>query len=236
MIRAAARLAAVCVVGFMPGPLAGQGRLISAHARADLTPTGGPTLVIDYTVAGDPGAATVPLVGLAFGGARFRDVRATAASLGELDVSLEARTDGRLVGGVALPAGLAAGEPFSFSLSYEIEGATEREGGLTLHRLPILAVGWPPDEALPETFTVEALVADGLTVYESFPSGMRASGREGAAQRYRLALPVIPALVSLRTSRGSPPLNTLPRALNLLVIVLLAGFALLGWRHLRETA
>ncbi|MEE8148782.1 MAG: hypothetical protein V3T24_14340, partial [Longimicrobiales bacterium] len=101
VIRAAAHLAAVCVVGFMPGPLAGQGRLISAHARADLTPTGGPTLVIDYTVAGDPGAATVPLVGLAFGGARFRDVRATAASLGDLDVSLEARTDGRLVGRVA---------------------------------------------------------------------------------------------------------------------------------------
>ena len=212
-------------------PLVAQGRLVSAYARVDLTSIGGASVAIDYTVMIEGPRARVPLEGLVFGGARFTEIVAHAA-WGELSVSLRVDDDGRVIATVGIPRDRFAAGPFSFTLSYELDGTEEWNGMLTLYEVPILAVAWPSAEAVPETFTVEATVGEGQTVYESFPSGMRAIDPDGGQQRYRLALPVMPALVSLRTSRGSPPLGTLPRALDLFVLVLLAGCGVLAWRQL----
>ncbi len=148
-------------------------------------------------------------------------------------MSLSVVGDSRVVGEVAIPLIRAAGRPFTFELVYQVEGAKEGDGKLALYRIPILAVAWPPEEALPETFTVVVEVSDTLTVYESFPSGLREVETALGVPRYRLSLPVIPALVSLRTSRGPPPAGTLPRFLDLFVLLLLAGVGALGWRRLR---
>jgi len=225
-------LATFAALALGPGQLTAQGRLISAEAFSDLTVGDIPSVAIDYTIVPDERGGTVPVEGLAFGGARIMDVRAFALGR-ELDVSLSVVGGSRIVGEVAIPLNRVAGQPFSFQLVYRVEGAEERDGTLTLYRLPILAVAWPSEEALPETFTVVVEVSDTLTVYESFPSGLREVETAVGAPRYRLSLPVMPALVSLRTSRGPPPTGTLPRVLDLFVLVLLAGFGALGWRRLR---
>jgi len=231
-VKRAPCLTVLAVLALGPGQLTAQGRLISADAYSDLTVGGAPSVAIEYTIVTEKSGGAVPVEGLAFGGARITEVHAFAMGR-ELDVSLRVVGDSRVVGEVALPLNRAAGQPFTFELVYRVEGAEERDGRLTLYRLPILAVSWPPDEVLPETFTVVVEVSDTLTVYESFPSGLREVGTAVGVPRYRLSLPVIPALVTLRTSRGPPPTGTLPRVLDLLVLVLLAGGGVLGWRWLR---
>lgn len=231
-VKRAPCLTVLAALALGPAQITAQGRLISADAYSDLTVGDAPSVAIEYTIVPDESGGTVPVEGLAFGGARITDVHAFAMGR-ELDVSLRVVGDRRVVGEVAIPLKRAAGQPFTFQLVYRVEGAEERHGRLTLYRLPILAVAWPSEEALPETFTVVAEVSDALTVYESFPSGLREVGTAGGAPRYRLSLPVIPALVSLRTSRGPPPAATLPRVLDLFVLVFLAGFGVLGWRRLR---
>lgn len=218
-----------------PTVLAAQGNLVSARAHVDLTGHGPPSLRIEYVVTWEGPPEDVPLEGLAFGGARASGVRALAGGR-ELDVSLRESRRGRISGEVAPPLDVEPGRPFRFTLHYRVEGAEEHDGSRTLIRLPVLAVAWPSEQALAETFTVDLVVADSLTVYESFPSGMRAIEGPPRARRYALDLPVVPALVSVRASSTAMPLATLPLALDALVLALLAGFGMLGWRRLGDAS
>ncbi len=71
-------LATVAALALGPGRLTAQGRLISAEAFSDLTVEDIPSVAIDYTIVPDESGGTVPLEGLAFGGARITNVRAFA--------------------------------------------------------------------------------------------------------------------------------------------------------------
>jgi hypothetical protein len=99
--------------------------------------------------------------------------------------------------------------------------------------VPVLNVALPPEAASPGLFHAELRLPSGWRVAEGFPTGLRAAE---AADVWTVELAVVPAVVSLRArtdGRWRPALKDL---LDVAALVLVAGFSLMGWRHLRADA
>ena len=73
-----------------------------------------------------------------------------------------------------------------------------------------------------------------LCIYGSFPTGIVLEESTDGRSRYAVELQVVPALLTLRTSVGEPPLLTTARLMDGAVIVTLLVFAISGWRYLRR--
>jgi hypothetical protein len=171
----------------------------------------------------------VPLAGLLFGDAEISSVQVSIAGT-ESPVPITHRPGERMRASV--PLGITALDegPISFVLRYEVSGAAPSAGVREL-RVPVLAVMWPPAEALPGIFRAELLLAPGLTVLGSFPADLREAEAGG---RYVTELPVLPALLSLRVTDGGGRLRVIT-ILNTAVLVLLGVVLVGGWRYLKGT-
>ncbi len=207
--------------------LSAQSHLLEGRAVVHVDGAGA-SVEIDYRVQSDGSATAVPLEGLAFRPTSIEGVRVMVDGAPAL-FDLRTGSAGRLTSDVAIAPG-RAGE-IGMRLTYRVSGAVEGEDPVRL-RVPILAVGWPPEEGLPGTFQAEVSLPEGLSVYESFPSGLRSTG----SGRYQFDLPAAPALLSMRATLGDrAPLGGLVRVLDAMVLLVLLILVGAGWRHFRET-
>lgn len=210
----------------------GQEHLVSAKARVDFSNGDPAQVTITYVVRPAPGTDAVPLAGLLFGGVELRSVRVRVAG-STAPIVLDRTDAGRVTGSIPL-LGSALGEmAISLVVSYEVMGASSEAEGVLDARVPILAVTWPPAEALPGTFTAEVLLPGGLTVFESFPADLREAGEAGDVVRYVTELPVLPSLLSIRAAEGGRLLTT-TTLMDVAVLILLGSVALMGWAYLRR--
>jgi hypothetical protein len=229
----------------MPISVVGQSRLIEGSARIDATSMDRVRVELDYVVevnepdqGGGEGPAglrevSIPLEGIAFRPTEIESVTVRVSNGASTPMVLESSEAGRLIGAVPLPAGTVG--RVEFHLSYDVRSAVEGDDPYRI-RVPVLAVGWPPAEALPGVFTAEALLVGGLKVFESFPSGLEKSEVVGTVGRFTLDLPAIPALISMRATAGRIPFGGIIRILDGLVLLTLVATAIIGFRYLRATA
>jgi hypothetical protein len=111
---------------------------------------------------------------------------------------LDVDPSGMLVGTVPLPAPARPDDVVVLRLRYRVvrEGTATGAGPV---RVPMLAVPWPPAEALPGTFSARVDLPAGTRLEEGFPASW--AGEAAAPDdlaRYRAELPVLPAFVSFR--------------------------------------
>ena len=231
------RIGLVMVLCFSGGASesSGQEHLVSARARADFTRGDRVQVAITYVVRVTPESREVPLAGLLFG----VDVSTVQVSIAGTDAPIEVTFSpgGRMSGSVPLGASAVDDGPVSFVLRYEVsEGAAATSGPREL-RAPILAVMWPPAEAVPGIFSAEVLLPPELTVLGSFPADFREAEDVGEAggRGYVAELPVLPALLSLRVTEGGGRLG-ITTLLDVAVLVLLGAVVVGGWRYLRGNA
>jgi hypothetical protein len=178
------------------------------------------------------GAHAVTVAALAFAPATFSDVevivegRASPLAL-EPGAGLGAH---KLGGTVPLPAG--AGDTIAFDIRYAVvlPASAGRESRI---RLPVVAVMWPPAEALPGTFAVTLDVRADAHIRGAFPSLLRETALTSAARSYGADMQVVPSMIAFDLGGGDPPRLTLEAMLDAGVIALLLLFAVLGWRHVR---
>ena len=218
---------------------------MSARALADFTGGDRVQVAITYVVQATPQSREVPLAGLLFGGVDLSSVQASIAGT-EAPVEITRSPGGRMR--ASIPLGTAAGgeDPVSFVLSYEVSEATAPSPGVRELRVPVLAVMWPPAEAVPGIFSAEVLLPSELSVLSAFPADFRevggGRGSVGAGERdgvdrgrtYVTELPVLPSLLSLRVTEGGRRLG-ITTILDAAVLALLGAVLLGGWRYLRRT-
>ncbi len=182
------------------------------------------------------GAPAVPFTALRFGETRAANVRAFVGDR-ELSFRTAPAAGSRLDGRVELPPGSSAVERLRLRLVYEVLPEPDLAAERFTLALPLLVVGWPPAETRPETFAATVHLPAGIALHAAFPSQIapgESVERTAGGGTYRLALPVVPALIRLRAGSGEPPLLTAERAVDAVAVALLLGLAAAGWRRLRE--
>ncbi|MCA9736581.1 MAG: hypothetical protein R3E98_10855 [Gemmatimonadota bacterium] len=97
--------------------------------------------------------------------------------------------------------------------------------------VPLFVPGTGVGAVAADFFTAEIRLASNTRLVESFPSGFRADG-EG---RYRLDLSTMPALVRVRARPADASALTGVGVFEALVVAVIAGVGMLGWRHLRRS-
>lgn len=125
-----------------------------------------------------------------------------------------------------------AADGATVTLTYRVTGAVERSGAAVRIRLPVLVVDLPPEQGGGPVFHASVRIPEGWSVSGGFPSGL-AGTAEGA---WETDLAVVPALVSLRGRSDGAWRPGLPEVLDVLALVVIFGFGLVGWRHLRDVA
>ncbi len=126
-------------------------------------------------------------------------------------------------------------EDIEVTLSYTVRNATVEDDDRLRVVIPVLAVDWPPAEALPGTFRARVQLPLDAVAYEAFPTptgGLARAGTDPGSSE--LELSVLPAYVSLRATRGQAPLLSVPRATDTLLVLLLLGLGALGWSKLQR--
>lgn len=199
------------------------------NALVDLTPDDGSALV-RLEVELTPGDGDIGLKLLGFGGAVVDEVQVGEADA--LRIAL-APSGGSLVTGTVPAAELArvfTGDLIVFH--YTVRGATVIDDGAARVHVPVLTVDAPLATDASDVFRSHVLVPMTWSVREGFPTTIRAAA-EGA---YEVALAVPPAVISIRARTDGRWLPGAPLLLDALAGVLLLGFAIVGWRHLRMVA
>ncbi len=216
--------AALCLAG----PAAAQTTVRSARLTADLAPDDdGAAVRVEYVLAVD-GASPLRFELLGFGHATTEGFR-----IGDRETGTPIRLDaesGSLRAAV-FSLGIGADESeFSFVAYYFIAQAVERTGdGVRVH-LPVLTLALPPEASKLDVFHAEVRLPESWRVSEGFPTGLRRRP-DGA---YEVDLPVVPSVVSLRARADGAWRPGLPLVLDVLAGLLLLGFGVVGWRHLRK--
>ncbi len=118
-------------------------------------------------------------------------------------------------------------------LSYSIERAVEEDEGRLHVRVPVLNGPSAPDPGSGGGFEARLLLPPGWDLSEGFPSGLRPAGPTGV---WAVSLPVVPAMVGFRGSSDGSRRLGLPVVIDLLMLLALGGFAVVGWRHLSGLA
>lgn len=113
-------------------------------------------------------------------------------------------------------------------LRYRVPAAVEIDGPLVRVRLPVVVLDLPPATAGASVFEASLEIPPEWSVSGSFPTGLRLVDEALTGE-----LAVVPSVVSVRGRTDGawrPGLATTFDALALLVLV---GFGVVGWRHLR---
>lgn len=215
-----------------PLPAAAQAPAVRfARLTADVSAVGTDAEVrIEYTVAPggqDADALRVELLG--FGPAAVDSVRVEADGRA---IRLAPETGSMRADTFALPPARPDEEEVGVSLTYRVAGAVERSGHDVRVRVPVLVLDLPPAPGGGPVFHGSVRLPDTWSVSGAFPTGLA----ETEKGRWEVDLSVVPALVSLRGRSDGAWRPGLPQALDALALVLLLGFGLVGWRHLREMA
>ncbi len=211
-------------------PAVAQGFLVSANFRADALAAGPVRVEIDYVLVVGQQISELPLEGVAFAGSRLTDVAATLDGV-PLLVELQSESNGRLSGRIEVPSG--SERRLAVRLTYRVSPSSG-EVDATRLILPVLALGWPPQEALPGTFRAQVTLPVGLSTFESFPAGLVAGEPLASGGRvHSLELPVVPALIRIRSGQGAIRFN-LPLVMDVLVLGLFLMLGVKGWRAMRE--
>jgi hypothetical protein len=216
-----------------PAPAhAAQGRLIRAGLR--VVPDAGSTEIavqMEYVLrpAGD---TVVPLSVVLFDST---SITGLALAVNGRSVTLEGLSGDGLSyqsGTVRLSPSNAALDSLPFRVLYTVHprGVADRER----IQVPVVAVTWPPVEASPGTFVATLLMPGGYSAFDPLPSVLREISNEGSARAYEASLQVVPALFSFRMTEGRAPRFGLAGLLDTGVLVLLAVFTWIGWRHFRQ--
>lgn len=213
-----------------PLPAAAQAPVVrSARLMAEVSAGGTDAEVrIEYTVAGGrQDAAPVRVELLGFGPAAVDSVRVEGQGRA---IRLAPEAGSMRAGTFSLPPARTDAEEVGVSLAYRVAGAVERSGPHVRVRVPVLVLDLPPAPGGGPVFHGSVRLPDTWSVSGAFPTGLAAGG-EGS---WEMDLSVVPALVSLRGRSDGAWRPGLPQALDALALVLLLGFGLVGWRHLRE--
>lgn len=193
---------------------------------------------IAYRILPEPGTGEVLLSALTMEPTRILDLRASLGGEesdlpgGEgIPIRMGQTRDHFLEGSVRLPerAG-AGGPPLSLQLGYVVEGAWTKPGRATI---PLVVPRWIPADPNPETFLARVQVPEGRTIVESFPTSVIGRPLPGAGGVYEIGLQGVPAMLVLRIERGEGSFLTLEGTLDLLVILVLLGMGLMGFRYMR---
>lgn len=239
----------------MPMPGTAQEVVVrSARLVAEVPPEAAAVEVrIEYTVVtpGGVAAAAVRLEALGFGPASVEAVRmegsgvgpggaaGAAALAGRLGVAgagdgtilLRPETGSMRADSIALPTAPPEGsDEVDFALAYRVSGAVERSGHEVRVRLPLPVLDLPPEQGGDPVFRASVRLPDGWSVSGSFPTGLARTSRG----TWEADLPVVPALVSFRGRSDGAWRPGLSETLDALALIVILGFGLVGWRHLRE--
>ncbi|MCI0437310.1 MAG: hypothetical protein L0271_27290 [Gemmatimonadetes bacterium] len=219
----AAALASMLVA--QPSLGAAQGQLVRGDLDVRLLEQGAPARVaIRYVLRTTGNDDALPLAVIPFGTV-IQDVRATVDGLPiavELDDGLRRRS-----GTIRLQGGRAAREA-TVELSYTVADAWR--AGTSKVRVPVIAIGWPPIAALPDTFHGAVTLPAGHVVWDAFPSTLRSASNPEATAGFDVQ--VVPAVVTFRAA-AARPLLTFTGAIELTALALLFAFAVFGWRRFR---
>lgn len=173
---------------------------------------------IAYELDGAPDGP-VRLEALGFGAATTESVEVEgvadpitlAAESGSMRAAaVDIRADGRLL------------------LRYRVPAAVEIDGSVVRVRLPVVVVDLPPATAGGPVFEASLGIPPEWRVSGSFPTGLRLVDEALTGE-----LAVVPSVVSMRGRTDGawrPGLATIFDGLALLILV---GFGVVGWRHLR---
>jgi hypothetical protein len=209
-----------------------QGRLIRAELTVVPEASASEIAVrMQYSLrpAGD---TVVPLSIVLFDSASISDVH---VSLDGRTVPVEGLADGSTShrsGTIRLAPSSAAMDSLRLDLDYTVH--TRENGNRVRIQVPVMAVTWPPEEAGPRTFLATLQAPPGYSAWDPLPSGLREIRHDGGARWYEASLQVVPAIFSFRLGEGRAPRFGLSAFLDTSVVVLLAVFTWIGWRHFRE--
>ncbi len=213
------------------GEEAGQGgQVLRVAVSADAREVGAAFVSMNYQLELGTETRVVPFTLLLFAPASVGEISAQA---GGVVLPLRMTEDGgpRLEGEIELPAGLAGSGPISLDLGYWVEDAVRSEGEGVRVVLPLLAIDWAPAEASPGTFEAEVTLPEGMEAREIFPVTPSGGAIPGVA---RASLQVVPAVVQVRARpEGSFGLS-LPRVLELLVLIVVIACGMAGLRYVRR--
>lgn len=220
-------------------------RVASAHLEADLTQGDGSAAVtLDWVLVPShedaplPMRLPIPLDLLGFGAATAEEVVVDGARVVRLESDAGSHRSAALTAPEREPA---AALPISFS--YRVASAVELDGAWARGRIPVLTgppavdgsrAGLEGDGARPgpsggDVFSATLRLPEGWSVGDAFPSGLR-RGDDGA---YRVTLPVTPAMLAFRARTDGAWRPGFPLVVDVLTVLVLLGFAAVGWRHLR---
>jgi len=214
----------------LAGPAAAQTTVRSVRLTADLAPDdGGAAVRVEYVLAVD-GASPLRFELLGFGDATAEGFRIGERETGT-PISLETESGSLRAAVFSLGVGADESE-FAFVAYYFIAQAVERTGdGVRVH-VPVLTLALPPEASRRDVFQAELLLPESWRVSEAFPTGL--SRRPDGV--HEVDLPVVPSVVSLRARADGAWRPGLPLVLDVLAALILLGFGVVGWRHLREVA
>lgn len=146
-------------------------------------------------------------------------------------VRIELGPAGRALEGIApLRAGVT-----ELVMRYTVPGAVAQDGERLDIRVPLVLIDGVPAGSGDDFFTAELLAPSGVTLIESFPTVPQQHDASGA-ERYGMALQVVPSLLRWRATTGDPPLLPFDAAVDLALLLLLAVLAVFGVRALRRSA
>lgn len=223
------------VLAGAPPAVAGQAVVRSARLTAEVPARGADAEVrIEYTVALE-GAAAGPLrlEVLRMGPAsveRFRVETAGGAEDGPFALSPE-RGNMRAAT-LPLSAPAPGSDEIALSLVYRVAGAVERSGPGVRLRLPVLVLDLPPEAGGARIFGASVRLPEEWSLSGGFPSGLATT----SCGVWEVDLAAVPALVSLRGRSDGAWRPGLLEALDALAVMVILGFGLVGWRHLRAVA
>lgn len=127
----------------------------------------------------------------------------------------------------------ALGETLRLVFEYEMRQLpTESPTSVELE-LPLIVVHAPPLPTGEETFRATVFLPSGSELVRSFPVNFRRGTTDVRGTRYEVALPVVPAFLTLSGSTEGAPLLTTGRAMDLLAVLMLVTLGALGWRRFR---
>ena len=221
-------------------PLSAQGYLVGADLRAALERDPRQAEIrIRYRLRPDRAGVEVRLAALPVAGVQLVEVSAEVGGAGRSPLLLAPRLDrpapGRLEGRIRLPAGTPAGSEISLDLYYRVIATTPDTPIPRRVELPVIAVLWVPERAVPGTFRGTVSVHPGLEIGAAFPADLgRGPGRmrEDGGREYAFDLPVAPALLAFTlTTGGAFPF--LEAFLDLTAALAILLFGWVGWRRFR---
>jgi hypothetical protein len=206
-------------------------RVESAQMEVDASVGDGAAQVtIHYTFVADGGGALpldspIPFELLGFGEATTESFTVGSGPAISLAV-----TGGTHRSGEIMPPSAVTGEALPIEVRYRVEQAVQLADGRVRGRIPTLTAPPLVDEG--SGFRAILVLPAQWSLVEGFPSGLRLN----PSGQYEVSLPVVPAMIGFRGRTDGAWRPGIPLMVDLLMLTMLCGFAVFGWRHLSGVA